>query len=211
MVVAQMLQTWTHKPISPRRTVCDCSRVVVYSSSLLSAARPLMDPLFIVPVSPLILAHFKQHFLVLEYTPGCGINAGLSPKSGKCTYLDAEWCAALEKLLYVVQALAVVFRFLVNLQRRKRRLEIHFQFTLRVSCCSHCGFLSFLALKMNLLSRHAFYSPQWARHTSGGWTRIVQRGSGGGCSIGSREVTSTNRNPHWWWCCILWLHWVFFF
>lgn len=88
--VAQMLQTWTHKPISPRRTVCDCSRVVVYSSSLLSAARPLMDPLFIVPVSPLILAHFKQHFSVLEYTPGCGTNAGLSPKSGKCTYLDAE-------------------------------------------------------------------------------------------------------------------------
>lgn len=88
--VAQMLQTWTHEPISPRRTVCDCSRVVVHSSSLLSAARPLMDPLFIVPVSPLILAHFKQHFLVLEYTPWCYINAGLSPKSGKCTYLDAE-------------------------------------------------------------------------------------------------------------------------
>lgn len=173
----------------------------------LSGARPLMDPLFIVPVSPLIATHFKQHSLAFQCTAGCGVNARLSPKSGKYPYLDAKWCAALEKLLYVVQALAVVFRFLVDLQRRKRRLGIQFQFTLRVPRCSHCGLLSSSALKMNLLDRHAFYSPQWAWHTPGGWTRIVQRGSGGGWRIGSREVTSANRNRRW--CWILRLHGFF--
>lgn len=173
----------------------------------LSRARPLMDPLFMVPVSPLIPTHFKQPSLRFQYTAGCGVNAGLSPKSRKYPYLDAKWCAALEKLLYVVQALAVVFRFLVDLQKRKRRLGIHFQFTLRVPRCSHCGLLSSSALKMNLLDRHAFYSPQWARHTPGGWTRIVQWGSGGGWRIGSREVTSANRDPRW--CSILRLHGFF--
>lgn len=106
-----------------------------------------MDPLFIVPVSPLIATHFKQHSLAFQCAAGCGVNARLSPKSGKCPYLDAKWCAALEKLLYVVQALAVVFRFLVDLQRRKRRLGIQFQFTPRVPRCSHCGLLSSSALK----------------------------------------------------------------
>lgn len=40
------------------------------------------------------------------------------------SYLDAERCAALEELLYVAQALAVVFRFWVNLEGEKRKLRL---------------------------------------------------------------------------------------
>lgn len=45
------------------------------------------------------------------------------PGRAAVTHLDAERRAALEELLYVAQALAVVLRFLVNLERRRRRLE----------------------------------------------------------------------------------------
>lgn len=38
---------------------------------------------------------------------------------GEHTHLDAERCAALEKLLYVAQALAVIFRLRINLERRE--------------------------------------------------------------------------------------------
>lgn len=64
-------------------------------------------------------------------------------------------------------------------------------FTLRFS-------VSFSALKMSLLDRHAFFSVcvcDGAWHTPGGWTQIPQRGSGGGCGVGSREMTSTNKDP----------------
>lgn len=77
---------------------------------------------------PGLLSHgFNKHhtltnatFRVRKYTQGCGNKAQLTPKMWRkgATYLDAEWCAAFEKLLYVVQTLAVVFRFLVNLQKR---------------------------------------------------------------------------------------------
>lgn len=138
-----MLQKRTDKPICKRRTMCDCSRLVVPSSSPCQGLVRSMDPLFSVPVAHLTLAHFQQHFCALKHTAGVAQNKRSRQWSWKCSYLDAEWCAALEKLLYVVQTLAVVLRFLVNLQRGEP--QMHFQFTQRGSCAFTLQFPEFLS------------------------------------------------------------------
>lgn len=77
---------------------------------------------------------------------------GGKKKEKQGAYLDAEWCAALEELLYVVQALAVVFGLLVDLRRRKTQVRR----TLPASGRSQCAFLGSRAQKMGLRDRHAF-------------------------------------------------------
>ena len=73
------------------------------------------------------------------------------------SYLDAERCAALEKLLYVVEALAVVLRFLVNLERRKRGLRDKTSSSRVLAGVLLLTLRGSVYLLLLLLSRHAFY------------------------------------------------------
>lgn len=117
------------------------------------------------------------------------IRSLLKLRSEGGTHLDAERCAALEELLYVAQALAVVLRLLVDLHKKKKRKTTQAELV-RGSQARHTAHTAALRVFLGpgvKISTRILQSvspdcelalPLRARLSPGGWTRAGVSGRG---------------------------------